>query len=370
MSHQEMGCIYPQEALANQTTALTAYAPEHSCGLVTSPLRHNENRTNPKGPLMPVNVAAQMDHIASINIAGDSTFTLLLEAQKRGFNLHHYTPDTLRYEDGRVSAKIQPLHVKDDIGSHFQLGPETDLPVDQFDVILLRQDPPFDLAYITSTHLLEMVHPATLVVNDPAAVRNAPEKILVLQFQHLMPPTLITRSLDEVRKFKNKHHDIILKPLHGHGGQNVFRLRSDDENLAALTTLFQSLYREPFMVQRYLPEVRAGDKRILLIDGEPVGAINRLPASQDTRSNLAQGGSAEATNLTPRELEICATIGPELRARSLTLVGIDVIGDYLTEINVTSPTGLRTVEALGGASVAHLFWDSIERKLSQKCLTD
>lgn len=315
---------------------------------------------------MSLKIAAQMDHIASIKISGDSTFALLLEAQKRGFELHHYTPETLRYEDGRVSAKIEPLRVQDSIDSHFNLGPATDLSLDQLDVILLRQDPPFDLAYITSTHLLEMVHPSTLVVNDPAAVRNAPEKVLVLQFQHLMPPTLITRSLEDVRNFRDQHKDIILKPLHGHGGQNVFRLQPGDENLAALTALFQSLYREPFMVQRYQPEVRSGDKRILLIDGEPVGAINRIPANQDTRSNLAQGGSAEAADLTPREQEICQTIGPELRARGLTLVGIDVIGNYLTEINVTSPTGLRSVEALTGISVARQFWDAIERRVNKR----
>jgi glutathione synthase len=304
-----------------------------------------------------------MDHIAGINIAGDTTFALMLEAERRGHALHHYTPDRLALRDGRIEARVEPVSVRDLIGDHYTLGPEEVADLAGMDVVLLRQDPPFDMAYITTTHLLERVHPATLVVNDPAEVRNAPEKLFVMNFPELMPPTLITRDPGEIRRFRKEHGDIIIKPLYGNGGAGVFRISEGDQNLTALLEIFATAFREAHVVQRYLPAVRQGDKRIILIDGEAAGAINRVPAEDESRSNLHVGGRPEPTELTEREREICATIGPELKRRGFVLVGIDVIGDYLTEINVTSPTGLREVKRFGGPDIAALFWDAVEAKI-------
>ncbi len=312
---------------------------------------------------MTLNVAVQMDHISKITIAGDTTFALMLEAERRGHTLVHYTPDRLALRDGRVTARVEPVKVRDLEGDHFSLGAEELADLSGFDVVLLRQDPPFDMAYITTTHLLERIHPETFVVNDPAHVRNAPEKIFVTMFPELMPPTLITRDPDTIRDFRNEYGDIILKPLYGNGGAAVFRLREDDENLSALLELFLERFREAFVVQRYLPAVRQGDKRIILVDGKAVGAINRIPAMGDARSNMHVGGKAVAAEMTRRDNEICEAIGPELKARGLLLAGIDVIGDALTEINVTSPTGIREVKRFGGADIAALFWDAVEKKV-------
>ncbi|KQV10468.1 glutathione synthetase [Rhizobium sp. Root1203] len=308
------------------------------------------------------NVAVQMDHVAGINIAGDSTFAMSLEAQSRGYQLYHYTPDRLSFRDGNLYATVEPMILRDVKGDHFELGAPERVDLSTMDVILLRQDPPFDMAYITSTHLLERIHPKTLVVNDPAWVRNSPEKIFVTEFADLMPKTLITRDAAEIRRFRDEMGDIILKPLYGNGGAGVFHSTKDDRNLSSLLEMFGQLFREPFIAQQYLPDVRKGDKRILLVDGEPVGAINRVPAEHDSRSNMHVGGRAEATELTAREKEICARIGPALRERGFLLVGIDVIGDFMTEINVTSPTGIREVRKFGGADIAGLLWDAIERK--------
>ena len=308
------------------------------------------------------NVAVQMDHVSTINIAGDSTFAMSLEAQSRGCRLFHYTPDQLSLRDGKVHATVQPMELRDVKGDHFTLGAPERIDLATMDVVLLRQDPPFDMAYITSTHLLERIHPKTLVVNDPAWVRNSPEKIFVTEFADLMPATLITLDPGEIRRFREEMGDIILKPLYGNGGAGVFHSNRDDRNLSSLLEMFGQLFREPFIAQQYLPDVRKGDKRILLVDGEPVGAINRVPAEHDSRSNMHVGGRAEATELTAREREICDRIGPALRERGFLLVGIDVIGDYMTEINVTSPTGLREVRRFGGADIAALLWEAIERK--------
>ena len=313
---------------------------------------------------MTLNVAVQMDHIAGVNIAGDSTFALMLEAERRGHSLFHYTPDRLALTDGRVEARIEPVKVRDLKGDHFTLGGAEMADLSGMDVVLLRQDPPFDMGYITTTHLLERIHPATLVVNDPVEVRNAPEKIFVTEFPELMPPTLITRDAEEIRRFRKEHGDIIIKPLYGNGGAGVFRLTQGDQNLASLLEIFSTAFREPHVVQRYLPAVRKGDKRIILIDGEPVGAINRVPAEGESRSNMHVGGRPEPSELTEREREICATIGPELKRRGFLFVGIDVIGDLLTEINVTSPTGIREVRRFGGADIASLFWDAVEAKVA------
>jgi len=312
---------------------------------------------------MTLNVAVQTDHISKFAIAGDSTFALMLEAERRGHTLYHYTPERLAMRDGRVMARVEPVKVRDLPGDHFTLGAAEPADLSGFDVVLLRQDPPFDMAYITTTHMLERIHPDTLVVNDPAHVRNAPEKIFVTMFPELMPPTLITRDPDTIRDFRNEFGDIILKPLYGNGGAAVFRLREDDENLSALLELFLERFREPFVVQRYLPAVRQGDKRIILIDGKAVGAINRIPAMGDARSNMHVGGKAVATEMTKRDHAICEAIGAELKARGFLFVGIDVIGDSLTEINVTSPTGIREVKRFGGADIAALIWDAIEKKL-------
>ena len=311
---------------------------------------------------MTLKVAVQMDHISSVSIAGDTSFALSLEAQRRGHKLYHYTPDRLSMEDGKVYARIEEMQVRDVQGDHYTLGEKVRTDLSEMDVILLRQDPPFDMNYITTTHLLERIHPKTLVVNDPAWVRNSPEKIFVTEFSDLMPETLITKDPAEVDAFRKKHGDIIVKPLYGNGGAGIFMMQEGDRNLASLLEMFQQMFREPFIVQRYLKDVRKGDKRIILIDGEPVGAINRVPAEHDSRSNMHVGGRAEKTELTEREREICAAIGPSLKARGFILVGIDVIGDYMTEINVTSPTGIREVKRFGGADIAALFWDAVEAK--------
>ena len=308
------------------------------------------------------NVAVQMDHVSTINIAGDSTFAMSLEAQARGYKLFHYTPDRLSLRDGKLFATVEPMEVRDVKGDHFTLGAPERVELSTMDVVLLRQDPPFDMAYITSTHLLATIHPKTLVVNDPAWVRNSPEKIFVTEFADLMPATLITRDVSEIARFRAEMGDIILKPLYGNGGAGVFHSSRDDRNFSSLMEMFGQMFREPFIAQAYLPAVRKGDKRILLVDGEPVGAINRVPAEHDSRSNMHAGGRPEPTELTAREKEICARIGPALRERGFLLVGIDVIGDYMTEINVTSPTGLREVKRFGGADIASLFWDAVERK--------
>ena len=313
---------------------------------------------------MPLSIALQMDPIGSIDIAGDTSFALALEAQRRGHSLWYYTPDSLSLNEGRVEAVGQSLALRDRAGDHFTAGTAERRGLGSFDVILMRQDPPFDMAYITLTHLLEMLPPSTMVVNNPAEVRNAPEKLLVTMFTELMPPTLISRDTDAIRSFRERHHDIIVKPLFGNGGAGVFRLTPDDQNLNALLEMFLAVSREPVMVQRYLPEVRQGDKRVILVDGEPVGAVNRVPSAGEARSNLHVGGTAEATELTARDREICAIIGPELRRRGLLFVGIDVIGDYLTEINVTSPTGIREIQRLTGIDIAAMTWDAIERKKS------
>lgn len=307
-------------------------------------------------------IAIQMDHISTIHIHGDTTFALALEAQKRGHQLFHYTPDQLSMRNGEVTARVEDLTVRDEEGNHFSLGQAHRVSLKTMDVVLLRQDPPFDMNYITTTHLLERIHPDTLVVNDPMWVRNSPEKIFVTEFPDLMPETLITRDVEEVNAFRAEFGDIIIKPLYGNGGAGVFHLKKDDRNLTSLIEMFDILYPEPFVVQRYLDDVRKGDKRIILIDGEAVGAINRVPAETDARSNMHVGGRAEKTELTKRDHEICERIGPSLKERGFMLVGIDVIGQYMTEINVTSPTGIRELKRFGGADAASLFWDKVEAK--------
>jgi glutathione synthase len=308
----------------------------------------------------PLKIAVQMDPIERINIRGDSTFALLLEAQARGHGLAYYTPDRLALRGKDVFATVRSLKVQDVEGTHFTLGDATRLELTSFDVILMRQDSPFDLNYITATHLLERVQPETLVINDPGHVRNAPEKVFVTLFPELMPPTLITRDLGEIRAFRAEHGDIVMKPLYGHGGGAVFRITTDDLNFGSLYDMFAVTFREPWVVQKWLPAVKHGDKRIILVDGEFAGAVNRVPAADDLRSNMVRGGAAQATELTPREREICARLGPALRERGLLFTGIDVIGDYLTEINVTSPTGIRAIRNLGGPDIAAMIWDKIE----------
>ncbi|MEW5962138.1 MAG: glutathione synthase [Pseudomonadota bacterium] len=317
---------------------------------------------------MALRVACQMDPIERIDIRGDSTFAILLEAARRGHEIFYYTPSNLALHGDRLRARGHALSVVDRIGDHYRLSdPRVEDLVD-WDVVLLRQDPPFDMAYITTTHLLERIHPRTLVVNDPAHVRNAPEKVFVLDFLDLMPPTIVTRSLDDVVAFRAEMKDIILKPLYGNGGASIFRIAPGDGNLGSLVELFQTVFREPFMVQQYRPEVRGGDKRIILVDGEVAGAINRVPAAGETRSNLHVGGTAKPTGLTERDREICARLGPELKRRGLLFTGIDVIGPYLTEINVTSPTGIRQVKAFGGNDIAAMIWDAIEAKVARRAL--
>ncbi|HWL31086.1 MAG TPA: glutathione synthase [Xanthobacteraceae bacterium] len=311
---------------------------------------------------MVLNVAVQMDPIERINVRGDSTLALLLEAQARGHRLSYYTPDRLAMAPDGVFATVQPITVRDQVGDHFTLGDRKRVALSSFDVVLLRQDPPFDLNYITTTHLLERIHPKTLVVNDPISVRNAPEKMFVTEFPQLMPPTLITRDLGEIKAFRAEHGDIVMKPLYGHGGGAVFRLTKDDLNFGSLYDLFATTFREAWVIQKFLPAVRDGDKRIILVDGEYAGAVNRVPAADDLRSNMVRGGAPKETDLTPREREICQTIGPALRERGLIFVGIDVIGGLLTEINVTSPTGIRAIKNFGGPDGAAMIWDRIEAK--------
>lgn len=315
---------------------------------------------------MALKVAFQMDPIELIDIKGDSTFALLLEAQRRGHDAFYYTPADLSLRDGALIAHGHSLTVEDRPGDHYRLAHPRSVDLADFDVVQLRQDPPFDMAYITTTHLLERLQPRTLVVNDPASVRNAPEKVFVLDFLDLMPPTLVTRSPDEIRAFREEHKDIVVKPLYGNGGAAIFRIAEGDTNLNSLIELLGQTFREPIMVQRYLSQVRAGDKRIILVDGEFAGAINRVPAADETRSNLHVGGTAKATTLTAREEEICARLGPELKKRGLIFTGIDVIGGYLTEINVTSPTGIRQVREFGGPDIAAMIWDVVEERVAQR----
>lgn len=315
-----------------------------------------------KAAQMSLTVAFQMDPIGSINIDADSSFRLAEEAQARGHSLFYYTPDRLAYEEGRITARGWPLTVRRVKGDHFELGEEQQVDLSSFDVVWLRQDPPFDMGYITTTHLLDMLRDTTLVVNDPFWVRNYPEKLLVLQFPDLTPPTAIARDLATLRAFRARHGDIILKPLYGNGGAGVFKLASDDSNLASLHEMFTGINREPLIVQKFLPAVRKGDKRVILVDGEPVGAINRVPAEGETRSNMHVGGRPEKVALTERDREICARIGPLLREKGQIFVGIDVIGDWLTEINVTSPTGIQELERFDGENIAAKVWEAIEAR--------
>lgn len=313
---------------------------------------------------MSLKIAVQMDPIHAIDIRGDSTFAILLEAQKRGHDIFYYTPNNLALHGDKLLARGATLTVEDKADDHYALTKSRVEDLSKRDCVLLRQDPPFDMNYITTTHLLERIHPKTLVVNDPAHVRNAPEKLFVLDFLDLMPPTLVTRQLADVLAFRDKYKDIIVKPLYGNGGAAVFRLKPDDGNVSSLVELFQTVFREPFMVQEYRSEVKAGDKRIILVDGEIAGAINRVPQKGETRSNLHVGGKAAPVKLTKRDKEICARLRPELKKRGLLFTGIDVIGPYLTEINVTSPTGIRQVKAFGGNDIAAMIWDAIERKIA------
>ena len=311
---------------------------------------------------MSLAVAIQMDPIDAIDINGDSTFALALEAQARGHSLYHYLPQDLSLLEGQVIAKARTLQMRREEGNHFTLGEAETLNLANVDVVLMRQDPPFDMAYITATHILEHVHPDTLVVNDPVSVRNAPEKLFVTHFEGVMPETLISSSHAEIRAFRDKYKDTIVKPLYGNGGAGVFHIKPGDENLNSLLEMFEQMFREPIIAQRYLPEVRQGDKRIILVDGEPVGAINRVPAEGEARSNMHVGGRAERSDLTAREQEICAIIGPALREQGLIFVGIDVIGDYMTEINVTSPTGIQEIDRYDGSNLSALIWDAIEKR--------
>ena len=313
-----------------------------------------------------LSVAIQMDHVSGVDIDADSTFVLALEAQRRGHTLYHYVPGDLSFRDRRLSAHAQPLEVRRERGGHAILGDFETIDLAEVDVVLMRQDPPFDLAYITATHLLEHIHPATLVVNDPVSVRNAPEKLFATHFPELMPPTLITNRADDVHAFRREYRDIIVKPLHGNGGAGVFHLRPADDNLNALLEMCGQLWpREPLMVQRYLPEVRDGDKRIILVDGEAAGAVARMPAAGEARANFHAGGTARKTTLTRRDRDICEALGPILRDQGLVFVGIDVIGDWLTEINVTSPTGIQEIDRLDGISIEAAIWDAIERRRAE-----
>jgi glutathione synthase len=314
---------------------------------------------------MALTVAIQMDPIERIDIAGDSTFALALEGQARGHRLYYYGPRDLSLRDSEVRARVRPLEVRNVRGNHYALGEASVYRLADADVVLMRQDPPFDMAYISATHILERIHPATLVVNDPFHVRNAPEKLFVMQFEGVMPPTLVSSDREEIRAFRDQYRDIVLKPLYGNGGAGVFRLKPEDENLNALLEMFTAFYREPIVVQRYVPEVRKGDKRIILVEGQPIGAINRVPAPGEARSNMHVGGRAEPVDLSLRDRQICGIIGPELQRRGLIFAGIDVIGDYLTEINVTSPTGIQEVKQFGGADGAAAIWDAIERRRQQ-----
>ncbi len=311
---------------------------------------------------MSLKIAFQMDPIGLIDIDADSSFRIAEEAQARGHELFYYTPDKLAYDQGKVTAKGWPLTVQRVKGDHFRLGEEQTVTLADFDVVWLRQDPPFDMGYITTTHILDMVHPDTLVVNDPFWVRNYPEKLLVLDFPDLTPPTMIARDLETLKTFRATHGDVILKPLYGNGGAGVFKLKTGDSNLASLHELFAGINREPLIMQKFLPDVSKGDKRVILVDGEPVGAINRVPAAGETRSNMHVGGRPEKVDLTDRDREICARIGPLLREKGQVFVGIDVIGDWLTEINVTSPTGIQELERFDGVNIAEKIWQAIEAK--------
>ena len=314
--------------------------------------------------MKPLSVAIQMDPIADIDISGDTSFALALEAQARGYSLFIYGPDTLSWDHGTLWARGHHVRLRDEVGNHVRFEDEVKLALSEKDVVLMRQDPPFDMAYITATHLLEQLPASTLVVNNPAEVRNAPEKLLVTYFSDLMPTTLISRDPVEIHAFRARHQDIIVKPLYGNGGAGVFRIRPEDQNLNALLEMFFAQSREPLMIQRFEPAVKQGDKRIILIDGEAVGAINRIPAEGEARSNLHVGGQAHPVALTERDKEICAAIGPLLRQRGLLFVGIDVIGDVLTEINVTSPTGIREMSRFTGQNIAAIAWDAIEKRLA------
>jgi glutathione synthase len=315
---------------------------------------------------MSLAVAIQMDPLETVNIDADSTFALALEAQARGHGLYHYLPKHLSYRNGRVVAKARPFAVRREHGNHVGFGSPETIDLATLDVVLMRQDPPFNLAYISTTHLLDRVHPETLVVNDPHHVRNAPEKLFVTHFAELMPPTVITYDIEEIKAFRKEHGDVIVKPIYGNGGAGVFHLRPEDTNLGSLVELFQTYLNEPLMVQRYVPEIRQGDKRIILIDGKPAGAVNRVPAKEETRANLHVGGRAEKAALTRRDHEICEMIGPTLEERGLIFVGIDVIGDYLTEINVTSPTGLQEIDRFDGVNLEGRIWDVIEGKVNRR----
>ena len=312
---------------------------------------------------MTLKVAIQMDPVGPIDIDGDSTFRIALEAQERGHSLFYYTPDRLAYQEGRITARGWPLELRRVKGDHYTLGTEAEVDLAEMDVVWLRQDPPFDMGYITTTHLLDRLKGRTLVVNDPFWVRNSPEKLLVLDFPDLTPPTAIARDLKTLRAFRERHGDIILKPLYGNGGAGIFKLHAEDGNLASLHELFSGINREPLIVQKFLPEVSAGDKRVILVDGAPIGAINRVPQKGETRSNMHVGGRAEKVDLSDRDREICARIGPLLKEKGQVCVGIDVIGSWLTEINVTSPTGLQELERFDGTNGAALIWDAIGRRL-------
>jgi glutathione synthase len=314
---------------------------------------------------MSLAVGIQMDPVESINIDADSTFVLALEAQRRGHGLFHYLPRHMFFREGRIYARMRPLELRRERGNHASLGAPQTIDLATLDVILMRQDPPFDMAYITATHMLEHVHPQTLVVNDPVHVRNAPEKLFVTHFEGLLPPTLISSDREEILAFRREHKDIIVKPLFGNGGAGVFHVTPDDENLNALLEMFTQFYREPVVVQRYIREVRQGDKRIILTDGVAVGAVARIPAAGEARSNLHVGGQAQKATLSKRDREICEAIGPSLKARGLLFVGIDVIGDYMTEINVTSPTGIQEINRLDGVSLERGIWDAVERRFTE-----
>ena len=315
---------------------------------------------------MSLAVAIQMDPIEPIDIDADSTFVMGLEAQNRGYALWHYLPNALSFREGKVTARARKMELRREKGRHYTMGELETVDLSTMDVVLMRQDPPFDMAYITATHILEHIHPKTLVVNDPAHVRNAPEKLFVTHFDGVMPPTLISSDRDAIAAFRDEHEDIIVKPLFGNGGAGVFHIKPGDENLSSLLELFTEFYREPVIAQRYLPEVRDGDKRVILVDGEPIGAIDRVPAAGEARANMHVGGRAIKAGLTDRDREICAIIGPELKKRGLIFVGIDVIGDYLTEINVTSPTGLQEIGRFDGTNLEAAIWDAIERRLNEQ----
>ncbi len=314
---------------------------------------------------MSLAVAIQMDPMDGIDIDADSTFALALEAQRRGHGLYHYLPQALTFRNGRVTARAQALEVRRERGNHFSLGEPETIDLGGVDVVLMRQDPPFDMAYITATHLLEHIHPDTLVVNDPVHVRNAPEKLYATHFSDLMPPTLITSDKQQILSFRAEYRDVIVKPLYGNGGAGVFHIPPGDENLNALMEMFTRLYREPVIVQQYLPEVRSGDKRIILIDGRPAGALNRIPPPGEARSNLHVGGQPKKSALDHRDREICEAIGPSLIERGLIFVGIDVIGGYMTEINVTSPTGIQEIDRFDEVCLEAEIWEAIEARYAR-----